>query len=219
HQHAGDFHVRKDRGVGRVESHWQVPRHRGATEVLRSPARRGHPASSLYVRGRGRGAVMITAVIVFVIVTGAVAVFTLRVWASVSTAIEKKRLDERLREVGQVMEPTDSSIIRQLQESRLSGVEKLIARTSMGPSLSKLIEQSGTNTTPSTIAVYSAFCAFAVWFITRLFVHVPYVAPISLMVGGSLPTLWLRRRRTVRLHKFEEQFPEALDILSRAMRA
>jgi tight adherence protein B len=47
----------------------------------------------------------------------------------------------------------------------------------------------------------------------------PFAGPIALIVGGSLPTLWLRRRRTVRLHKFEEQFPEALDMLSRAMRA
>jgi tight adherence protein B len=162
---------------------------------------------------------MITALIVFVIVTGAVMVFALRVWAGVSSAIEKKRLDERLREVGTTIDTTDSTIIRQLQESRLQSVEKLMARTSMGPKLSRLIEQSGTNTTPSTIAVYSAFTAFAVWFITGLFVHVPFVGPISLAVGASLPTLWLRRRRTVRLRQFEEQFPEALDMLSRAMRA
>jgi tight adherence protein B len=162
---------------------------------------------------------MVTALIVFVVVTSAVMVFALRVWNSVTSAIEKKRLDERLREVGHTVETTDSAIIKQLQEGRLQGVEKLIARTSMGPKLSKLIEQSGTNTTPSTIAVFSAFGAFALWFITGLFVHQPFVGPIALAVGASLPTLWLRRRRTVRLRRFEEQFPEALDLLSRAMRA
>jgi tight adherence protein B len=34
-----------------------------------------------------------------------------------------------------------------------------------------------------------------------------------------VPTLFLKRRRSVRLKKFEEQFPEALDLLSRAIRA
>ena len=162
---------------------------------------------------------MITALVVFVIVTSAVTVFALRVWASVSSAMERKRFDERLREVGNIVETTDSTIVRQLHESRLQGVEKLIGRTAMGPKLSRLIEQSGTQTTPSTIAVYSAFCAVALWFLTGLFVHAPFAAPIALLVGASLPTLWLRRCRTVRLRQFEEQFPEALDMLARAMRA
>ena len=162
---------------------------------------------------------MITAVIVFVVVTAAVMVFALRVWAGVSSAIEKKRLDERLREVGHTIETTDASVVKQFQASRLQGVEKLLGRTSMGPKLSRLIEQSGTQTTPAAIAVYSAFCAFAVWFIAGLFVHTPIVGPVALAIGASLPTLWLRRCRTRRIRKFEEQFPEALDMLSRAMRA
>jgi len=163
---------------------------------------------------------MITALIVFVVVTSAVTLFALRVWAGVSSAIEKKRLDERLREVGNNIEPTtEATIIKQFQEGRLQGVEKMLGRTSMGPKLSRLIEQSGTNTTPSTIAVFSAFTALAAWFPTSLFVHTPFVGPIALVAGASLPTLWLRRKRTVRIRKFEEQFPEALDMLARAMRA
>ena len=163
---------------------------------------------------------MISALIVFVIVTIMVMVIALRVWAAAAASINRKRLDERLREVGQAIDiPADVSVINQISQGRLSGVEKLIGRTSMGPKLSRLIEQSGTQTTPSTIVVLSAFTAFSVWFITGLFVHVPFVGPIALLIGASLPTLWLRRRRTVRIRKFEEQFPEALDMLSRAMRA
>jgi tight adherence protein B len=163
---------------------------------------------------------MISALVVFVIVSGVVMVVSLRVWANVAAAIERKRLDERLREVGHTIDiATDTTIIKQIQEGSLPAVEKMLGRTSMGPKLSRLIEQSGTKTTPSTIVVFSAVTAFAVWFITGLFVHMPFVGPISLAVGASLPTLWLRRRRSVRLRKFEEQFPEALDMLSRAMRA
>ena len=163
---------------------------------------------------------MFSALLVFVVVTSAVMVFALRVWASVASAIEKKRLDERLREVGHALDTTtDSTVIKHFQDSRLQGVENLIGRTSMGPKLSRLIEQSGTRTTPSTIAVYSAFCAFVLWFLTNLFVHAPLAGPMSLGIGACLPTLWLMRRRTVRFRHFEEQFPEALDMLSRAMRA
>jgi tight adherence protein B len=34
-----------------------------------------------------------------------------------------------------------------------------------------------------------------------------------------IPYAWLRRKRSSRLRRFEEQFPEALDLLSRAVRA
>jgi tight adherence protein B len=46
------------------------------------------------------------------------------------------------------------------------------------------------------------------------------VAPIvGGLVGLMVPTLFLKQRRAARLKKFEEQFPEALDLLSRAVRA
>ena len=39
------------------------------------------------------------------------------------------------------------------------------------------------------------------------------------LLGASVPFLILMRKRTVRLRRFEEQFPEALDLLSRAIKA
>lgn len=38
-------------------------------------------------------------------------------------------------------------------------------------------------------------------------------------VGASLPYLYVRRVRTKRLHSFEEQLPEAIDLLGRAIRS
>ena len=38
-------------------------------------------------------------------------------------------------------------------------------------------------------------------------------------LGASVPFLILMRKRTVRIRRFEEQFPEALDLLSRAIKA
>src|SRR5207302_8325727 len=38
-------------------------------------------------------------------------------------------------------------------------------------------------------------------------------------LGGFAPFGWLMHRRGTRMKKFEEQFPEALDLLSRAIRA
>jgi tight adherence protein B len=48
----------------------------------------------------------------------------------------------------------------------------------------------------------------------------PLWAPFAAAVFGlALPTLVLMKKRSSRLKKFEEQFPEALDLLSRAIKA
>jgi tight adherence protein B len=51
-----------------------------------------------------------------------------------------------------------------------------------------------------------------------LFAPVVGAAPVGLSLG-ALPVLFLMQRRAARIKKFEEQFPEALDLLSRALRA
>jgi tight adherence protein B len=42
---------------------------------------------------------------------------------------------------------------------------------------------------------------------------------MAVLLGGMLPISVLRFMRTRRMRKFEEQFPEALDLLSRALKA
>lgn len=38
-------------------------------------------------------------------------------------------------------------------------------------------------------------------------------------LGAALPYLWVRRKKTKRMEKFEEHFPESIDLLGRAIRA
>jgi tight adherence protein B len=51
-----------------------------------------------------------------------------------------------------------------------------------------------------------------------MFSPVGGAAPVGLLLG-TLPVLFLMQRRSARIKKFEEQFPEALDLLARALRA
>ena len=47
----------------------------------------------------------------------------------------------------------------------------------------------------------------------------PFVAPVTAVAGLLAPCAWLARKRSTRVAKFEEQFPEALDLMARAIRA
>jgi tight adherence protein B len=86
-------------------------------------------------------------------------------------------------------------------------------------SLSTLIAQSGVQTTPSAVMVAMVGAALLCGFVCMLFVKVPIFWMIAALAGSFLPYIWLRVKRAQRTKKFEEQFPEALDLLSRAIRA
>jgi tight adherence protein B len=55
--------------------------------------------------------------------------------------------------------------------------------------------------------------------IVFLFVPQRFAPLAAACLGGFMPFAWLLHKRSSRLKKFEEQFPEALDLLSRAIRA
>lgn len=99
-------------------------------------------------------------------------------------------------------------------------VAKLLQRFQWKLRLQALVDQAGLkwNATRITHASLALFLAgFAIcWYLTPL----PGLAALGAgLFLGALPFLYIIRRRKKRLHKFEEQFPEALEFLSRAMRA
>jgi tight adherence protein B len=82
-----------------------------------------------------------------------------------------------------------------------------------------LIEQSGARITVGAFLLASGVCGVLVVLLTHLLTG---KLVISLPLGALatlVPTSVLRIMRTRRLLKFEEQFPEALDLMSRALKA
>jgi tight adherence protein B len=135
-----------------------------------------------------------------------------------------RRLDRRLRDVGDdgeavATEGVGETVLKHALEGPLPGVDRLVAGTRAGSWLARLIERSGVRITPSAVVLISVGGALVVGFVSYLLVPQPFV-PIALgLLTGFAPFGWLMHRRTVRLKKFEEMFPEALDLLSRAIRA
>jgi tight adherence protein B len=163
---------------------------------------------------------MLLAIGVFLIVTG----ISMGVgWAlsSIPGNLAQRRLAKRLREVGSMSittagEPT--SVVRADEQGPLPGVGKLIGKTGAGIGLSRLIEQSGVKATSSGILVVSGALGLLGMLGVLMFAPSVAAAPAGLLLG-ALPILYLMNRRSARIKKFEEQFPEALDLLARALRA
>ena len=113
-----------------------------------------------------------------------------------------------------------SVVMTQAPSSALPVVDRLVGGTNAGSWLANLIEQSGVATNPGTVITMSLGAGAALGFVTLLFSHM-----LAGGVRGRARRADAADRRGSRssaagaMRKFEEQFPEALDLLSRAIRA
>jgi tight adherence protein B len=160
---------------------------------------------------------MLAAIVVFAVVT------LLALGAGIAAlrlpgVLASRRIERRLHEVSYRDElPEAQSFVRAESEGPVPALDRLLRGS--GSSLSALVEQSGVATTPSTIIVAMIVTAVASGLMAAVFVRYPASWLVAALAGGFLPIGFLMRRRSVRLKRFEEQFPEALDLLSRAIRA
>ena len=113
------------------------------------------------------------------------------------------------------------------QRSRVRAFDTLLTRGDAATeSLQLLITQSGVRINLGTLVIASAVLAvlaFVVLFGLFSAVGTTVVVVLVALAGAGLvalvPIAVLKFMRGRRLQKFEEQFPEALDLLSRALRA
>ncbi len=163
---------------------------------------------------------MLIALLVFLLGSGLVVGGYFAV-AALPGELAKRRLDRRLQDVAMPMgeDKSDATILKSSVEGPLPALDRLLAKSVAGVSLARLIEQAGSRTTPSAVVVMSIALAAGVAFLTSMFVRIPFVPLAAGAVGAVVPYGWLRHKRSSRLGQFEEQFPEALDLLSRAVRA
>jgi tight adherence protein B len=146
-------------------------------------------------------------------------------FVSSSRGSEQRQIDRRMQELsfGPSGPPdasaVDSTVVKRTKQGPLPGIDKFLSTSRAGSGLSRLIEQSGVHTTPSAIAMFSVGAAVGLGLIAAVFIRQPFAGPVVGALGALAPFGWLKQKRSSRMRKFEEQFPEALDVLSRAIRA
>jgi tight adherence protein B len=82
----------------------------------------------------------------------------------------------------------------------------------------QLLEQSDSSLTVGTF-VLASVCAAGVAMAVLTLLTGRFTVSLIGLAAAALPYMWLRRARSKRLWKFEEQFPEGIDLISRALRA
>ena len=116
---------------------------------------------------------------------------------------------------------THSNLLKEAQQlSALPSLDSALRRSeSLLRPVTLLIEQSGSRMTLGTFVLVTVTCAIVVAAVVMRFIGEPIMALVAAVFAARIPTAILRMQRTRRIQKFEEQFPEGLALISRALKA
>jgi tight adherence protein B len=132
---------------------------------------------------------------------------------------ESKRLRKRLGTLAEDAAFNQVSLLREKYLKQLSPLERWLESLPGMRALERLIEQSG-HTVPAYRVVLLSLglgltAGIAAWSISRN----PLIALAAPVIPLWTPFLKLKMDRNKRFVRFEEQLPEALDMMTRALRA
>jgi tight adherence protein B len=140
-------------------------------------------------------------------------------WNSYRSA-EVRRIHRRLQTLssgGNVS--TETKLVKERLLGKTQAVERLLLRIPRVHQLDRLLLQSGLSLTVSTflsLTIAAASAGFILWF----FLHLSgWIAPLCIVGAALIPTIRVLSTRRKRLQAIEEQLPDALELMARALRA
>ena len=135
----------------------------------------------------------------------------------------QRKLDTRLQEVSQPIdrvEDTNTKMLVKVQNvGPLPAVDRILSGTTRGSSLGRWLDQSGLKVSLSGVLLVAFALAGMMALVAGVIARSKYALPVGAAVGFALPFVFLSFKRTRRMRTFEEQFPEGLDLIARALKA
>jgi len=159
--------------------------------------------------------------VLFAVVTFLAVVLALEggynLWASRQSP-EARRISARLEALaGEIS--TTTSIERSLAPTRMPRLNALLARFGPGQRMRRFIDASAVAVSPAELILMSMALGALGLFLPGLFGK-PAIFGAVLGLGLAVFPWWrVASRRSKRIERIERQFPEALDLMGRAMRA
>jgi len=134
-----------------------------------------------------------------------------------------KQIERRLHASAPAKESFEKAasaqLIRDEGLSTLPWLDRTLASWSRIDYVRRLLSQAGMDTKPGQILLMTGVVGLATYLIVHLIFDNVAGAMVCAMVLGSVPIASVYVRRGIRLRAFEKNFPEAIDLLARAVRS
>lgn len=140
------------------------------------------------------------------------------IWASRSSA-EAKRIARRLELLAGDTQVSAASIERTKEQARMPRFNSWLAKSAPGQSIKRFVSASGLAVSPAELIVMSLVLGAFGFFLPGLLNKPPIFGAVLGLGLAMLPWWRVASRRNARVERIERQFPEALDLMGRSMRA
>lgn len=125
---------------------------------------------------------------------------------------------ERLREVEEAQDAA-RNILRGERVSEVPFLDRLLTGRELTGILTQKLQGAGLDVTPGGFILRVAVSALLGLVIARWMSSVFFAPVVGTVFGAALPVLWLNAKEKKRLRLFQEQLPDAMDMLVSAMKA
>ena len=133
---------------------------------------------------------------------------------------EAKKVEQRLRSLSASSDRSEqAAVLKNRMLSEVPLIERLLLSFPRISSFDRFLDQSGLDWTPGKFLGFSLLSA-AIAYATLSFVaEFSFFAPVVALAAALLPFSYVSWTRNKRLRKIEQQLPDMLDLIGRAMRA
>jgi len=163
---------------------------------------------------------MILAIVLFIailaLVLGTYWVFVVRLEQAEDQALQK-----RLKPEGAVKTAKQIRLLKPVKQlSDVGQINAVLERMGgvVGP-IQRDITQAGLNISVGQLLLSSGCLALVFYLLVKLVTYSTLLGIGAAVLGAFIPFIYVRYKKNSRLKKFEEQFPEAIDLIGRALRA
>lgn len=132
---------------------------------------------------------------------------------------ERRNVTKRLNQFSTPMHNRDYGIIRDQVLSEIPWLNQLLKRIPGLPQWNSLIEQADSEHSLGYHLLLSLLMMCVALIGAKFYFHNVFLAALLCPAGAVLPVLHLLRKRRLRIQTFQEQLPEALDLIGRALKA
>jgi tight adherence protein B len=135
------------------------------------------------------------------------------------TGRSKRKLQERLTTNGKTQPGTAVQKGITLHDEEEEGISALLTQWSFFDNLNRMLRHAAPELTLTKFVSIAVGIGFGVFLIMLAIVQQPLVAGVAGAIGIYMPCVWLGSKKNKRQKKLADQLPEALDFLSRILRA
>jgi tight adherence protein B len=130
----------------------------------------------------------------------------------------RKKLKERFDKLLSTKNSTHHQLIKKKYLNQLPPLARKLESLAPMMELKAMLEIAGRDTPAYRFVLLNGIISLAIAFATWKYTHDIRFTVAVLPIAFYLPFLWLKRKRNKNLEIFEEQLPEALEMMARSLR-